>query len=114
VRQTHLAGEKLFVDWAGDAIAVFDPITGAEHGARIFVAALARPGWRVLLARALYRQPRILFMDEGIAHLDTENEGLPVHSATRPAATTAKCLSCGQVHDISVRDAYLNANLEVQ
>ena len=29
---------------------------------------------RVLLARALYRQPRILFMDEGTAHLDIENE----------------------------------------
>jgi ATP-binding cassette subfamily B protein RaxB len=29
---------------------------------------------RVLLARALYRQPRILFMDEGTAHLDPENE----------------------------------------
>jgi transposase len=40
MRQTHVAGEKLFVDWAGDTIPVFDPITGAEHGARIFVAAL--------------------------------------------------------------------------
>ena len=39
MRQTHVAGEKLFVDWTGDAIPVFDPITGAEHGARIFVAA---------------------------------------------------------------------------
>jgi ATP-binding cassette, subfamily B, bacterial CvaB/MchF/RaxB len=29
---------------------------------------------RVLLARALYRQPRILFLDEGTAHLDVENE----------------------------------------
>jgi len=29
---------------------------------------------RVLLARALYRQPRILFMDEGTAHLDLDNE----------------------------------------
>ena len=29
---------------------------------------------RVLLARALYRQPRILVMDEGTAHLDTAHE----------------------------------------
>jgi ATP-binding cassette, subfamily B, bacterial CvaB/MchF/RaxB len=29
---------------------------------------------RILLARALYRQPRILFMDEGTAHLDVDNE----------------------------------------
>lgn len=29
---------------------------------------------RVLLARALYRLPRILFLDEGTAHLDVENE----------------------------------------
>ena len=29
---------------------------------------------RVLLARALYRNPRMLFMDEGTAHLDLKNE----------------------------------------
>jgi ATP-binding cassette, subfamily B, bacterial CvaB/MchF/RaxB len=29
---------------------------------------------RVLLARALYRQPKILFLDEGTAHLDIDNE----------------------------------------
>jgi len=29
---------------------------------------------RVMLARALYRQPRILFMDEGTAHLDVDSE----------------------------------------
>jgi ATP-binding cassette subfamily B protein RaxB len=29
---------------------------------------------RVLLARALYRRPKILFLDEGTAHLDTERE----------------------------------------
>jgi len=40
MRQTHLAGEKLFVDWAGDTIAVVDPASGAERRAYIFVAAL--------------------------------------------------------------------------
>jgi ATP-binding cassette, subfamily B, bacterial CvaB/MchF/RaxB len=29
---------------------------------------------RLLLARALYGQPKILFMDEGTAHLDIDNE----------------------------------------
>jgi len=29
---------------------------------------------RVLLARALYRRPKILFLDEGTAHLDVEKE----------------------------------------
>lgn len=38
--QTHAASEKLFVDWAGDTIAVVDPASGVEHRARIFVAAL--------------------------------------------------------------------------
>jgi ATP-binding cassette subfamily B protein RaxB len=30
---------------------------------------------RVLLARALYRRPAVLFLDESTAHLDTDNEG---------------------------------------
>jgi ATP-binding cassette subfamily B protein RaxB len=29
---------------------------------------------RILLARALYRRPKLLVMDEGTAHLDLENE----------------------------------------
>jgi len=31
---------------------------------------------RIVLARALYRRPKILFLDEGTAHLDVENERL--------------------------------------
>jgi transposase len=40
MRQTHVAGEKLFVDWAGDTLALFDAATGQERRAHIFVAAL--------------------------------------------------------------------------
>jgi ATP-binding cassette subfamily B protein RaxB len=42
---------------------------------------------RVLLARALYRQPRILFMDEGTAHLDLENERYVNESLRRLSIT---------------------------
>jgi ATP-binding cassette subfamily B protein RaxB len=31
---------------------------------------------RVILARALYREPRILFMDEATSHLDVNNESV--------------------------------------
>ena len=40
MRQTHAAGEKLFVDFAGDTVAVIDPLNGDLRPAHIFVAAL--------------------------------------------------------------------------
>ena len=51
MRQTHLAGEKLFVDWAGDTIGVINPATGEEHRARIFVAALGASNYTYAEAR---------------------------------------------------------------
>jgi ATP-binding cassette, subfamily B, bacterial CvaB/MchF/RaxB len=42
---------------------------------------------RVLLARALYREPRILFLDEGTAHLDVDNERL-INVSLRQLAMT--------------------------
>ena len=40
MRQTHRAGEKLFVDYAGPTIEVIDPETGEVRNANLFVAAL--------------------------------------------------------------------------
>jgi transposase len=40
MRQTHLAGEKLFVDYAGPTIDIVDRTTGEIHSAQVFVAVL--------------------------------------------------------------------------
>lgn len=42
---------------------------------------------RILLARALYQKPRILFMDEGTAHLDVETERLVNRSISKLGIT---------------------------
>ena len=40
MRQKHKAGEKLFVDYAGQTVAVVDPETGEIREAQVFVATL--------------------------------------------------------------------------
>ena len=40
MRQTHKAGDKVFVDYAGQTIPIIDPLGGANHDAQIFVGAL--------------------------------------------------------------------------
>src|SRR5467141_3321039 len=40
MRQTHVAGEKLFVDYAGQTVPIFDAATGEITPAQIFVAVL--------------------------------------------------------------------------
>jgi transposase len=40
MRQQHLAGEKMFVDYAGQSVNVFDLLTGQIHQAQIFIAVL--------------------------------------------------------------------------
>ena len=40
LRQEHKAGEKLFVDWAGDTVPIYDPRGGPVQQAHLFVAVL--------------------------------------------------------------------------
>jgi len=40
MRQDRKAGEKLFVDWAGDTIPIVEPTSGEVRGASLFVAVL--------------------------------------------------------------------------
>ena len=40
MRQDHRAGEKLFVDYAGQTVAVVDRFTGEIREAQVFVAVL--------------------------------------------------------------------------
>jgi transposase len=40
MRQTHIAGEKLFIDYAGLTLKIIDPSTGEERPAQVFVAVL--------------------------------------------------------------------------
>lgn len=40
MRQTHLAGDKMFVDYAGQTIEIMDGLTGEMHDAQLFVAVL--------------------------------------------------------------------------
>ncbi|WLD58025.1 peptidase domain-containing ABC transporter [Salinispirillum sp. LH 10-3-1] len=92
--------DQLLSGSVADNIACFDPqpdhdrIITCAHMAAIHEDILAMPmqyntlvgdmgtslsggqKQRVLLARALYRQPTILFLDEATSHLDTENESL--------------------------------------
>lgn len=40
MRQTHRAGEKMFVDFSGDGIPITNPVTGEVKQAELFIAAL--------------------------------------------------------------------------
>ena len=51
MRQTHAAGEKLFVDFAGDTVPIFDAATGVERRAHIFVAVLGASNYTYAEAR---------------------------------------------------------------
>jgi transposase len=51
MRQTHGAAERLFVDFAGDTVPVFDAALGVERRAHIFVAVLGASNYTYAQAR---------------------------------------------------------------
>jgi transposase len=51
MRQTHVAGERLFVDFAGQTVPITDPITGTVRPAQIFVAAFGASNYTYAEAR---------------------------------------------------------------
>ncbi|CAH1662231.1 MULTISPECIES: IS21 family transposase [unclassified Chelatococcus] len=51
MRQRHAAGEKVFVDYAGDTIDVIEPITGEAQAMKLFVGALGASSYVYAEAR---------------------------------------------------------------
>jgi transposase len=45
MRQVHPAGERLFVDFAGQTVEVIDSATGEVRAAQVFVAVLGAPSY---------------------------------------------------------------------
>jgi transposase len=52
MRQTHVAGEKLFVDYAGQTVPIIDAATGEVKRAQIFVAVLGASNYTYACATA--------------------------------------------------------------
>jgi transposase len=76
MRQAHVGGEKLFVDYAGDRVEVFDRMTGEARSAWIFVAVMgassftyAEATWTQGLADWIGAHTRAFEAIGGVAHL---------------------------------------------
>lgn len=57
MRQKHRAGEKLFIDYAGQTMPVIDPATGEVREAQIFVAVLGASNYTYVEAHASQSLP---------------------------------------------------------
>ncbi len=57
LRQVYRAGEKVFVDWAGETIPVHDPHTGEVRPASIFVAVLGASSYTFAAAMSSQQLP---------------------------------------------------------
>jgi transposase len=57
MRQNHKAGEKLFVDYAGDTVPITDPETGEMRQAQIFVATMGASSYTYAEAQPSQEMP---------------------------------------------------------
>jgi transposase len=70
IRQTHAAGERLFVDYAGDGVpVVIDRLTGEIRMAQIFVAALGASSFT--FAKATWTQALPDWIDAHVRAFET-------------------------------------------
>ena len=67
MRQLHPAGERLFVDYAGQTVPVVDAVTGEIRRAQVFVAVLG--AWNYAYAGASWQQTAAGWVGAGLAPL---------------------------------------------
>jgi transposase len=58
LRQEHRAGEKLFIDYAGQTVPIIDPATGECVQAQIFIAALGASSYTFAEASLAHKEIR--------------------------------------------------------
>ncbi len=106
LRQEHKAGEKMFVDWAGSTIPVYDRHTGVAWQASLFVAALGASSYT--WAEATRDQQMEAWL-KGHVHAFEYFQGIPqlaVPDNTKTAVTKA------HRYDPDLNPTYYNFALE--
>jgi len=132
-----LQDDTLFAGTLADNIALFDDapdmqlVIGAAHAAAIHNDIARMPmqyetlvgdmgstlsggqRQRVLLARALYRRPKLLVMDEGTAHLDAEHEKA-VNAAISQLGITRIIIAHRTETIAAARNIYIMSNGKIE
>jgi hypothetical protein len=90
MRQVHVGGEKLFVDYAGHTVPIVDAASGEIRAAQIFVAATGASSYTYACATATQTAPG--WVGSLIGALEAARQGLRQHRGADEAA-----VACGHV-----------------